>query len=102
MADVSRSVPSYRLHKASQQAVVTLAGRDHYLGPFKSAASRREYDRLISEWLAAGRPSRLASHDLTIVELCLAYWRHAKSYYQINGLPSGELHPIKSMIQNLF
>jgi hypothetical protein len=27
------SFPKYRKHKASGQAVVTLAGRDHYLGP---------------------------------------------------------------------
>ena len=26
------TIPSYRLHKPSGQAVVTLNGRDHYLG----------------------------------------------------------------------
>lgn len=31
-------IPSYRLHKASGQAVVTLDGRDHYLGVHDSAA----------------------------------------------------------------
>lgn len=49
--------PKYRKHKASGQALVTIAGRDHYLGPWKSKASRAEYDRLIGEWLAAGRPT---------------------------------------------
>ena len=44
------AVPKYRLHRASRQAVVTLAGRDHYLGPWRSLASRTEYDRLIGEW----------------------------------------------------
>ena len=46
------SVPKYRLHRASGQAVVTIQGRDFYLGPWKSKASRVEYDRLIGEWLA--------------------------------------------------
>ena len=55
-------VPKYRLHRASGQAVVTVAGHDHYLGPWKSLASRLEYDRRIGEWIAAGsrRPAIIA------------------------------------------
>jgi hypothetical protein len=41
--------------KGSGQAVVTLDGRDFYLGPSGSVASRAEYDRLIGEWMANGR-----------------------------------------------
>ena len=48
-------VPAYRQHKPSGQAVVTLCGKDHYLGRWNTKASRSEYDRLIGEWLAAGR-----------------------------------------------
>ena len=40
--------PTFRHHKASGQAVVTLAGQDAYLGPHGTAASRREYDRVAS------------------------------------------------------
>jgi len=29
-------VPTYRLHRATGQAVVTLDGRDHYLGVYDS------------------------------------------------------------------
>jgi hypothetical protein len=47
--------PSYRLHKPSGQAVVTLSGKDFYLGPWKSAASREAYDRLLAEWISNGR-----------------------------------------------
>ena len=47
--------PSYRLHKPSGQAVVTIDGRDLYLGRHDTPASRAEYDRLIAEWLAGGR-----------------------------------------------
>lgn len=35
-------VPSYRRHKPSGQAVVTLNGHDIYLGPWKSKVSRPE------------------------------------------------------------
>ena len=34
--------PSYRLHKPSGQAVVTLNGRDYYLGKHGTAESRAE------------------------------------------------------------
>ena len=33
MPRLVRTLPKYRKHKASGQAVVTLNGRDHYLGP---------------------------------------------------------------------
>jgi hypothetical protein len=36
---VNRS-PSYRKHKASGQAVVTIGGRDVYLGPYGTKASK--------------------------------------------------------------
>ena len=43
--------PSYRFHKPSGLAVVTLNGRDHYLGCYGTVTSKAEYDRLISKWL---------------------------------------------------
>ena len=50
-----KTLPDYRLHKASGRAVVALAGRDHYLGAYGSKESRAAYDRLVGEWLAGGR-----------------------------------------------
>jgi len=50
-----RKLPKYRCHKPSGQAVVTLSGKDFYLGPHDSAVSRVEYDRLVAEWLVNGR-----------------------------------------------
>jgi hypothetical protein len=51
----SLRTPSYRLHKPTGQAVVTLNGRDIYLGRFGSPESRAEYDRTIVEWISNGR-----------------------------------------------
>jgi integrase len=48
-------VPSYRCHKPSGQAVVTLNGVDHYLGKWNTPQSKAEYERLIGEWLVRGR-----------------------------------------------
>ena len=41
------ATPKYRHHRASGQAVVTIAGKDHYVGPWKSKVSQAEYDQLI-------------------------------------------------------
>jgi integrase len=84
------SVPTYRLHKQSGQAVVTLPDglgnrRDVLLGKFGSPESRADYARAIGEWEAHGR--RLpqpagAAGDLTVNELLLRYWRWAEGHYQ--------------------
>lgn len=85
MPRLKHSVPKYRRHRSSGQAVVTLNGRDHYLGPHGTKASHIEYDRLIGEWLARGRrPLIEANHSIPIVELCLRYWQFASSYYRAN------------------
>ncbi|HEY2838059.1 MAG TPA: site-specific integrase [Pirellulales bacterium] len=77
------STPKYRKHRATGQAVVTVAGKDHYLGPHGTKASLVEYDRLVGEWLAAGRPTTAtaAGSDLTVAELCRAYKKYATAYY---------------------
>jgi hypothetical protein len=90
MPRLSNSVPKYRKHKASGQAVVTLNGRDHYLGPQGSKASKREYDRLTGEWLENGRSLPTGqSNDITVAELLLRYWKFAEGYYRKNGKPTG-------------
>jgi hypothetical protein len=75
-------VPSYRRHRPTGQAVVTLDGRDIYLGKWNSQASRLEYDRIISEWLNSGRCriNSCGALGLTIVELIAAYWRFVKRH----------------------
>lgn len=86
MPRLSHALPKYRKHRGSGQAVVTLSGREFYLGPHGTKASKIEYDRLIGEWLANGRnPLQATSEDVLMVELCLRYWKFAKGYYQKNG-----------------
>jgi len=36
------TIPSYRLHKARNCAVVTIAGHNHYLDPFGSPSKQAE------------------------------------------------------------
>ena len=58
-----QSVPSYRSHKQSGQAVVTLPEglgnrRDILLEKYGTKESRQEYAKVIAEWEAAGRQLR--------------------------------------------
>ena len=71
--------PSYRHHKASGQAVVSLNGHDHYLGVYRSKASVDAYNRLVAEWQANG--GHLAALEdqappLTVAMLINRYWGH--------------------------
>lgn len=101
MTRQSLSIPSYRLHKPSGQAVVTLSGKDHYLGLYDNPKSRNRYDRLIAEWLASDRELRPApvteagDYTATIGELIVAFWRHAEAYYRKNGEPTGEIQALR-------
>jgi integrase len=102
MPKLVRRHPSYRLHKPSGQAVVTLDGKDHYLGPHGAEASRVEYDRLIAEWLAHGRrlPTRSGHRDaLSVAELILAYWRFAEGHYTRDGRPTRHLDNLRDALR---
>ncbi|MFO0822846.1 MAG: tyrosine-type recombinase/integrase [Gemmataceae bacterium] len=90
--------PSYRFHKARNCAVVTINGRDHYLGTYDSPESWEKYHQLIAEHLAAHRlppPPVPADAPITISEVTARYWTYAKSYYVKNGKPTSETHAIK-------
>lgn len=104
MPRLVRKPPAYQHHKATGQARVKTGGRDHWLGPYGSEASHREYERIISEWRATRRQDALAQQarsipgresDCTITELILAYWEHAKGDYVKDGAPTGELQNIR-------
>ncbi len=101
MPKLLHTSPAYRHHKPSGQAVVTLNGLDHYLGPWRSRASKAEYDRLIGEWLANGRRPLSAADDLTVAELANRYRKFAESYYVKNGQQTGTMHGVRVAIRFL-
>ena len=75
MPRLTKSLPKYRKHKASGQALVTLDGKDFYLGPHGTSTSRREYDRLVGEWQQNGRslPKKHDERDsITVAEVLAA------------------------------
>ncbi len=96
--------PSYRLHKASGQAVVTIDRKDRYLGVHGTPESRLRYERLISAWMQGEPvPARESepSNDITVAEVCVQYLRWAESYYVKDGKETSELHNVKRAIKAL-
>ena len=92
-------VPSYRLHKSSGLAVVTIPltdgrRRDVLLGPYDSPESKAEYARVVSEWQTSGGRSAgtaTAAGSLSVNDLLLAYLAHAARYYvDPDGNPTAE------------
>ena len=101
-------IPAYRLHKPTGQAVVTLSGRDFYLGIHSSESSRRQYEELLGEWLANGRklPEPVICEDdksteITITELVASYWPVVEDYYQKNGEPTSEVNGNRCALREL-
>ena len=97
MPRLTQSVPKYRKHKSSGQAIVELSGKQYYLGPHGTKTSKVEYDRLIGEWLQRGRqpnPSEQVGSELSVVELIAKYLTWANGYYVKNGEPTSEVQCI--------
>ncbi|MBO0699618.1 MAG: site-specific integrase [Zavarzinella sp.] len=89
-------IPAYR--RKGTQAVVTLRDptgrrRDVRLGPYGTAASKREYARVVAEWEERQRQLPGASAgDLTVAELILYFWRHVEAHYRHpDGTPTSEV-----------
>ena len=63
-----RHIPSYRFHKASGQAIVSLPPNHstRYLGPYESPESHREYDCVIAGWLANDRSGNAIEPDVEL------------------------------------
>lgn len=91
-------LPAYRRHKPTGQAVVTIDGRDLYLGKWNTAASRAEYDRLIAEFLSNGRRLQDGA-DQTVVEVLNAYRHFAEKYYRKGGQVTREYSGIKDALK---
>jgi integrase len=97
-------IPTYRRHRASGQAVVTLNGTDVYLGKFNSPESRAKYEQVIADWLTCGRrlPNR-EGEPLLMKELIGGYWA-----FRTPRLPKVEvdklrvaLRPVREMYAEL-
>ena len=107
-----KRVPRYRLHRASGQAIVTIDGRDVYLGKHGTTASREAYQEKIEQWRhslqrAESRrfnqvpKEQIAAPDMvtTVTELIVAYVKFALLYYCKDGKPTNEVTAVKAALK---
>lgn len=107
------TTPSYRHHKASGQAVVTLTDaatkrrKDVLLGPYNSPESRRRYAETLAAWEDAGRVIDGRSEVIarragdTVKALLLDYWKHEKARFGLahDDKPRGHLFAVRSALR---
>src|SRR5436309_10903198 len=95
-------IPSYCHHKSKGLAYVKLGHEFVYLGAHGSPESKLKYERVVAEWLARGRSSRLCNSEPdgpSVNEILLAYWKFAQSFYiDPEGRPSLELDKLAQAI----
>ncbi len=107
MPKLVSAVPKYRrkMKPNGPQAVVTINGKDHYLGPYGSKVSKKLYDQIVLEWLAAGRqPVRqeTTSNEITVAELINDYRKWAfKHYRHADGSQTGTAEQMKALMKRL-
>ena len=85
--------PKYRLHKPSGKAVVSIHGRDHYLGQHGTRESRTKYKLLIADLWAKDEelmpivpsPFEAVRVGLLAVEFAKG-WRARRCFYRAGGL----------------
>jgi integrase len=100
-----RKVPSYRHYKPKNLGLVVIDVKQYYLGKYGTPESVAEYNRLIQEYLSPSPSSIQATAgqgELTVNELILAYWEHAKKHYRSpDGKPTGELDNFRDALRPL-
>ncbi len=103
---MSFRTPKYRLHKGSGQALVQINRERIYLGKHGSAESKEKYKRPVAEYLSSGQ-SRKPGIDgvpgqrstLSVNDLILAFWHHAKQRYLKNGHATSEIRSFKTALR---
>jgi integrase len=100
-------IPSYRKKTVKTSsgirsyAVVTFDRKDIVLAQWNTQASKQEYQRVIAEWLAAGKVS--SKQDvITVSEICVDYTKASKKRYQDkDGNPTEEFKTVQRIMRLL-
>ena len=100
MGKSTQKDPKLRLHKPSGRAVVTLSGKDVYLGKHGTEEAEANYRVKIAEWRNnhGVLPNTV---DLTINEILNGYLKYAEDYYVKNDKPTTQYGIIVQAIKPL-
>ena len=99
---IASDVPPLRLHKGTGQAYVLLNGKRRYLGRHDLPETRHRYDRLIVEWIGAGRELPVEKDQILVVEMIARFWAHAEIYYRRpDGTPTSSIENYRMALRPL-
>ena len=82
---MAKKAPSFRLHKPSGRAVVTINGKDYYLGVYNSKESKLAYARVIGEWSASGTSFGIDEDKTTLAILMADYLDFCDVHYPVGA-----------------
>ena len=100
-------VPTYRQHRPSGRAVVTLTDangrrRDVYLGAYGSPESKAAYARLVAQIRATPAPVAADPGERLVSDLVMAFWSHAEQHYRrADGTPTSEIEEYRGAVRIL-
>ena len=93
-----KQLPKYCLHKATNRAFVRIGGKTYYLGKYGSDTSRREYDRIIGEFIANGRQPFHNPDEILIESLIIRFFDHIeKEQNYCDGSKSRFTHVLRRL-----
>ena len=97
-----KQLPKYCLHKASGLAYVRIAGDMHYLGKHGSDASRREYDRIIGEFVANGRQAFRHPDEILVESLVVRYLDYTEKEVDYSEGTRSRITYVLRMLNDLY
>ena len=73
MTYTKKQLPKYCHHKSTDRAYVRIKGKTFYLGKYGTQASRREYDRVIAEFVTNGRQAFHDPDEILVEQLIIRF-----------------------------
>jgi integrase len=102
MFHARKQLPKYCHHKASGRAFVRIGGKMYYLGKYGSAASRREYDRIIAEFVTNGRQPFYHPDEILIEQLIARFLVHTETERNYNDTTKKRMKTVLRLLYRLY
>lgn len=98
MSKEEKRLGSYRLHKATGQAICWFDGKIYYLGKFDSEDSKDKYQRIKAEILT-NTHFGLEPKRISVAEAVVKYLEYAKTYYNSGSEYKGLVDACKPLVE---
>jgi integrase len=110
MPRLTKRDPKYACHKSSGQARTRHNNKTYYWGEYGSPESRAKYNAFCASlWAGSDKPEVKArlpepapGERLKVWEIVERFFQHADTYYQRDGVPTGEHLVVRWSLQPLY